>query len=340
MPTGDKFLFTRVGNIGTKDISQNGYAYDNAVMSPPPKTADSDAPFGGTLWIGAWFGTGLTTAPLGAKYYKMQWAPGLQAAGGVGPWTDVTDHLSNSYFNFTTENWVTQSMGPTTVGGVTDLYQLPNDPGNIPWSFPDLIAQLDTALLPNGPITLRVIGYTGAAVPQIVGNGTLATWLSYVDPAFGSLKLQVDNTPPTSAIINGLKFNGTGVGACATVTLNSTTDYLEVDFGASDNLGHLGGYTLDAIWGANNYVMPPPTPPQPPPWNPAYDNYSAHVSASHQWTGSSTLATRYYGNQYSSAEMGPCAYDFRLQVSKRTTNGYGLVYTGYEYDFTVTVARS
>jgi len=52
------------------------------------------------------------------------------------------------------------------------------------------------------------------------------------------------------------------------------------------------------------------------------------------------LATRYYGNLYNSAEMGPCAYDFRLVVSKRTTNGYGLVYTGYEYDYTIILTRS
>jgi hypothetical protein len=345
-PTGDKFLFTRVGNIGTKDISQkNGYAYANDAAPYPYPTADSDAPFGGTLWIGAWFGAGLTTPPLGAQYYKVQWAPGIQAANGAGPWTDVTDPLSNSYFDFTTENWVTQAMGPKPVGGVTDLYQLPNDPANIPWSFPDLIAQLDTALLPAGPITLRVIGYTGAAVPQIVGNGTLATWLSYVDPAFGSLKLQIDNTPPTGAIINAIKINGATVPVCTPAKLNSTTDYLEIDFGASDTLGHLGSYAIDAIWGANNYVMPPPSPaqppqPPPPPWNPAYDNYSAHINGSHQWKGSSTLATRYYGNLYNSTEMAPCAYDFRLGVNKRTTNGYGLVYAGYEYDFTITLARS
>ena len=57
-------------------------------------------------------------------------------------------------------------------------------------------------------------------------------------------------------------------------------------------------------------------------------------------SGSATLATRYYGNLYSSTEMASCAYDFRLVVNKRTTNGYGLVYTGYEYDFTITLTRS
>lgn len=296
-------------------------------------------PFGATLWIGGWFGTGLTTAPLGAQYYKVQWAPGIQAATGVGPWTDVTDPLSNQYFDFPTENWVSVSMGPMTVGAVPNLYQLPNNPGSIPWAFPDLIAQLDTTILPTGPATLRVIGYTG--VPQIVGDKTLATWLSsYVDPAYGSLKLQIDNTPPAQVVISGVNLNGAAVPACAAANLgSSSSDYLEIDFEASDLLGHLRDYTVDAIWGANNYVMPPPAPP-PPGWNPAYDNYSAHINGTNQWAGSASLKTRYYGNQYSIAEMGPCAYDFRLRVDKRTTNGYGLVYTGYEYDFTIILARS
>jgi hypothetical protein len=336
-PSGDEFLFTRVGNIVTGSISQtNGYAYANEGAGPYPyPTADSDMPFGSTLWIGGWFGTGLTTLPLGAEYYQVQWAPGIQAVNGPGPWNDVTDPLNNNYFDFTTENWVAQSMGPLTVGGVNDLYQLPNDPGAIPWAFPDLIAQLDTTVLPTGPVTLRVIGYTAAG--RIVGDGTLGTWLSsYVDPVYGSLKLQIDNTPPDSAIITGVNVNGTTISACATATLGSSpTDYLEVDFEAADSLGHLGAYSLDAIWGANNYVMPPPTGPDP-----AYDNYANHINGSNQWPGSASLATRYYGNQYNRTEMGPCAYDFRLVVNKRTTNGYGLVYYGYEYDYTIIIARS
>src|SRR5208282_2522139 len=209
MPTGDEFIFTRVGNIVTEYISQkNGYAYANEPPEPmggwPWPTEYSDQPFGSTLWIGGWFGAGLTTLPLGAQYYKVQWAPGVQKTTGPGPWTDVMDALSNSWFDFSTENWVNQSMGPSTVGGVPNLYQLPNDPTSIPWAFPDLIAQLDTTKLPTGPVTLRVVGYTSAAIPIIVG-GILATWFSlYVDPVYGQLPLQIDNTPPTSVAITGV----------------------------------------------------------------------------------------------------------------------------------------
>ncbi len=332
-PTGSYFVFTRVGNIVPGSISQtNGYAYPNEGVAPYPyPTADSDMPFGGTLWIGGWFGLGLIA--LGATYYKVQSAPGAQAPNGPGPWTDITDPLSNSYYDPITENWIAQSMGPTTVGGVTDLYVLPSSPGTTPWSFPDLVAQLDSTKLATGLSTLRVIGYTGGGTPSIIG-GTIATFeTTYVDPAYGTLKTQIDNTPPTVGNTTA-NLDGTPVTACQTVNLGSS-DYLEIDFEAYDALGHLGGYTLDAIFGNNQYVMPPPTTP-----NPAYDNYSNHINGSNLWGGSNTLATRYYGSAYNLAEMAPCAYDFRLVVDKRTTDGYGLIYVGYEYDFTIVITRS
>lgn len=335
-PTGSYFVFTRVGNIVAGSISQtNGYAYPNEGLGPYMyPTEDSDMPFGGTLWIGGWFGLGLIA--LGATYYRVQWAPGAQAPNGPGPWTDVTDPLGNSYYDPITENWISQSMGPTTVGGVTDLYVLPSSPGTTPWAFPDLVAQLDTTKLTTGLQTLRVIGYTGGGVPAIIG-GSIATFeTTYVDPAYGTLKTTIDNTPPTDVAITGANLNGSAVLACQTANLGSTvSDYLEIDFEAYDALGHLRGYSVDAIWGNNNYVMPPPTAP-----NPAYDNYSAHINGSNLWGGSSSLATRYYGSAYNTVEMGPCAYDFRLRVDKRTTNGYGLVYYGYEYDFTIVITRS
>lgn len=334
--TGSYFVFTRVGNIVAGSISQtNGYAYPNEGVAPYTyPTQDSDMPFGGTLWIGGWFGSGLIA--LGATYYKVQWTPGVQGPNGPGPWTDVTDPLNNSYYDPITENWIVQSMGPTTVGGVSDLYVLPDNPGIKPWAFPDLIAELDTTKLTTGPQTLRVIGYQGGAIPSIIGV-TVATWeTTYVDPAYGTIKVQIDNTPPTPVAITGATVNGSTITACQTANLGSSaSDYLEIDFEVYDVLGHLRDYALNAIWGNNQYVMPPPTGP-----NPAYDNYSAHINGSNQWQGSSSLKIRYYGSVYNSLEMGPCAYDFRLVVNKRTTNGYGLIYTGYEYDFTIVLARS
>jgi hypothetical protein len=69
-PAGSYFIFTRVGNIVVGSISQtNGYANPTDTATSTLNTMDSDAPFGGTLWVGGWFGIGLIG--LGAKYYKL-----------------------------------------------------------------------------------------------------------------------------------------------------------------------------------------------------------------------------------------------------------------------------
>jgi hypothetical protein len=332
-PAGAYFVFTRVGNIVAGSISQtNGYAYPNPPPAPYPyPTMDSDMPFGSTLWIGGWFGIALIA--LGAQYYKVQWAPGAQTANGPGPWTDVTDPLSNSYYDTVTHNWIAQSMGPSTVGGVSNLYQLPSNPLLIPWAFPDLLATLDTTKIPTGLHTLRVIGYALiSGLAQVIG-GSIANWAAtYVDPFYGTLKLEIDNTPPTLQI-TGAKRNGVPVAACDTVSIG-VGDVLEIDFEAFDTNGHLRNYSVDGIWGHNLRISPPPTSP-----NPAYDDYSAHIAGTHLWTGSLSLATRYSGSAYNTLEMGSCAYDFRLRVDKRTTNGYGLVYWGYEDNYTIVITR-
>ena len=267
-PPGAYFVFTRVGNIVTGSISQtNGYAYFNNPPSPYPyPTMDSDVPFGGTLWIGGWFGIALIA--LGAQYYKVQWAPGAQAANGVGPWTDVVDPLSNSYYDTVTHNWVAQSMGPSTVGGVTNMYQLPSNPLLVPWAFPDLLATLDTTKIPTGLHTLRVIGYfLSGGVANVIG-GSIANWAAtYVDPFYGTLKLQIDNTPPTFQI-TGAKRNGVPVAPCDTVNIGAA-DVLEIDFEAFDTNGHLRNYSVDGIWGHNSLIHPrrrariPPTTTTP-----------------------------------------------------------------------------
>jgi len=38
--------------------------------------------------------------------------------------------------------------------------------------------------------------------------------------------------------------------------------------------------------------------------------------------------------------MPTCAYQFRLDVTKRTTNGYGLIYIGVEDTMHITLKRS
>ena len=350
------FVFTRVGNIVVDKISQTtGYAYYNDPPPPPPVPPglwppypgdDSDQPFGGTLSIGGWFGGGLLA--LGAKYYKIEYMPDAHLATDPGTWTEISDPLSNSWYDdvFPTYNhkWVVETMGPLSVGGVGNLYKLPDDPLGKPWAFPDLLMTLDTTKLPNGLLTLRIVGYEEVGgVPKVIGGSPANSppnWAStYVDPFYGTLKLQLDNTAPTCRI-DDIYLDGTLVEPCRRADLAAGLA-LKVDFEAQDTRNHLRLYRLDAIYGHNQVVFPAPaTPPPsvpPSPFVGAHDDYSAHIDGMHHWQGSTSYKTQYDGSTYDDNVMPPCAYNFRLRVDKRTTNGYGLLYWGYEDNYLIII---
>jgi hypothetical protein len=329
-PENTLFVFTRVGVTGVDQIDTNntnpsasGYAYPDT-DSATPNSATANSPFGSTLDIAGWFG-----ALADVYRYKIQYS-----TDGV-TWNDISDPLNNTYYQFVLGGgtWINVSMGPVAEGGKTNLYKLPyvEQPG-VPWIFPDLIARWDTTKVPNGFYTLRLLGFrVDSTGTTLVPSGALI-----IDPAYGNLKLRVDNTPPTAKIKAFTHFPpgssvGTPVGICSVLELS--TGRLRVEFDASDNEGHLMGYTLNAMFGANESLPPPITPGVVPPPAPdkSSDSYAAHVDGTRHWTGGTSLHVDYNaggGNPvYTPAIMRTCAYQFRLDVSKRTTNGYGPIFS-------------
>jgi hypothetical protein len=324
-PEDSLFIFTRVGVIGVNQIDTNntnpsasGYAFPDA-SAAAPNSSTANSPFGSTLDIAGWFGIAADV-----YRYKIQYS-----TDGVS-WNDIADPLNNTYYQFALGGgtWLNVLMGPVAEGGQTNLYKLPyvEHPG-VPWIFPDLIARWDTSKVPNGFYTLRLLGFrVDSTGTTLIPSGSLTS-----DPAFGRLKLRVDNTPPTAKIKTFTHFppgGGAGVPVSVCDILELSTGRLRVEFDASDPEGHLMGYTLNGMFGANEVLPPPITPgvvPPPPP-DKASDNYAAHVDATRHWTGGTSLRVDYNaggGNPvYTPAIMRTCAYQFRLNVSKRTTNGY------------------
>jgi hypothetical protein len=333
-PVGNYFVFTRIGNIGVESISQtNGYAYPFPPVpmpSPAPvQSMDSNQPFGATLWVAGWFGKLLMKPPYNIQYYKLQYTPGVHLPSDPVPWTDITDPLTNSWYNQAAQRWETAFMGPN---GSEHYYYLPWNTDNIAWCFPDLLARWDTTKVSDGVFTLRVVGYspqgTGVAMVQVP-----------VDATYGSLKVQVDNLPPQCRIIDPIHFRPAGtqndieVKACDFVQFNGT---IKIDLTALDPKGHLRLYALDAYYGHNKVVTPRPSL--------AYSDYASHPGL--LWNGASPINVEYQSTPpapdttgYNSTEMPTCAYQFRLRVDKRTTNGYGLVYWGYEDNYHITIQR-
>jgi hypothetical protein len=99
-----------------------------------------------------------------------------------------------------------------------------------------------------------------------------------------------------------------------------TTGRLEVTITARDTQGHLRGYSLNALSGHNQATPLPPG---------GAEDYSTHINPTRQWAG----------GVFGTGVMPTCAYEFRLGVSKRTTDGYRLLYSGLEDTKHLTLQR-
>jgi hypothetical protein len=324
-PDDSLFLFTRVGIIGVNQIdtvgaAASGYAFPD-VDPAAPNSIGANSPFGSTLDIAGWFGQFA-----GVFRYKVQYDDGTG-------WQDVDDPLANSYYDESVlgdGSWMTVALGPFTEGGQSNVYKLPDveKPGQR-WIFPDLIARWDTTKVTDNLYTLRIQGFGVAAD----GTTLVPSAALIIEPDFGNLKLRVDNSPPAVSI-QSIEHSPTGgdpfnpVCVCDIVPFGSGK--LRFTFEASDAEGHLAGYSLAALFGHNQVVAPPPAQ--------AADSYPGHIDATRHWNGG-TFVVDYDGSVYTADKMPTCAYEFRLDVSKRTTNGYGNIFTGLGDTVHITLKR-
>ena len=351
IPNNNLFLFTRVGNSETADIDCKGSVIGSEGYYRPRKAPysftgmDTDQPFGRTLHLFGWFGKLCTI-----DYYKVQYS-----TDGGTTWTDIETSLPNKWYDTSDPNplnwhWVSESMGPFSDGGLDNLYKVPFFVRpDTPWSWLDRVARFNTTLATDGFCRLKIIGYkwSGSSLVEATSSDIL------VDPNYGEIVLQIDNTPPTVNILD-VKLNGVSKPVCDILNFGtSATDEISVSFRVWDQRGHLRNYVLDAMYGHDCYVKPRPTTPDK-----ASDNYENNASGSPSWQGNLSYTTEYIGSDYGSGGASPstdcfsktfaqmpanvmptCAYQFRLHASKRTTNGYGLIYHWVEDTWHVTIQR-
>lgn len=331
IPNNKFFLFTRVGRYPTAEIDCKASVATSAGYVHPRKAPfgytgiDTDMPFGATLDLFGWVGKKASIA-----YYKVQYS-----SDGWGTVSEVETPLPNYWYDTSSPNplawhWVAESMGPFTDGGQVNLYKVPFlVRPDTPWSWLDRIAQFDTVRAANGKVRVRIVPYVWNAAHTalvVASSGDLA-----IDTNYGEIALQVDNTPPSVQI---LSVNGSAA-ACNVVHFGTAaTDRITVGFRVFDQRGHLREYTLEAMYGHSQWVSPRPTAP-----NQAHDDYAHNAAASPAWQGSTDYTTNYVGNVQTPAVMPSCAYQLRLGVSKRTTNGYGLVYPWVEDTWHASIQR-
>jgi len=315
------FVFTRVGRIGADEIDTigpgaSGYAFPDVNPSDPNSDL-ANTPFGRTLDVAGWFGMYTDV-----ERYKIRYSL------NGGPYQDITDPLHNHYYDFapTGGKWINAALGPFGEGGQTNVYvptyvHMPNRP----WTFPDLLARWDTTKVANGLVTLEIQGFKWDATHTSLVPATSLL----IDPNYGVLNLLIDNSPPVVEIKEDeIKHGNSTVKVCDIVDF---TGKLKIKFEASDDAGHLRAFALNAIYGHNKYVSPKPAN--------AEDSYSEHIDATRKWSGG-VFTAEYDAAVYNNSKMPTCAYQFRAAVSKRTSNGYGLIYPHLEDTIHITLKRS
>ena len=340
IPNNKLFLFTRVGNKETAEIDCKGSVTSSQGYYHPRKLPysftdnDTDQPFGKTLDLFGWFGKQSQIA-----YYKIQYS----TDGGFN-WADIETALPNKWYDTSNPNplnwhWVLESMGPFSDGGLDNLYKVPFFVRpDIPWSYLDRVARLDTTLITDGLCRVKIIGYkwSGSALVQATSSDIL------VDPNYGEIVLQIDNTPPTVKILD-VKLKGVSKPVCEILSFGTAaSDKISVDFRIYDQRGHLSDYAMEAMYGHDCYVSPKPSIP-----NKAYDDYNNNASGSPSWQGNLNYTSEYIGSSYGTSPTSPCtsnvmptcAYQFRLHATKRTTDGYVLIYHWVEDTWHVTIQR-
>jgi len=185
-----------VGDVRPEYVGKSGYMRSsNTWASPQPSFIPGviDAPFGGTLHIGGWFGANLLNEEI---YYTV-------SASGV----QILDPLFNYRYILPTlalpsGKWEAINLGPfdATISGVpVQVYRKPPLPDFAVeyWPFYDLIVLWNSATAPNNLRILSLEAYRN------VGTGTTLELVAIpmVAGVNSSLPLQIDNRPPVPKLL-------------------------------------------------------------------------------------------------------------------------------------------
>lgn len=241
------------------------------------------------------------------RYYRLyaaKWTGNTPPA--LADFQPITDPLSKIRYTINSGGTVTatlESIGPDSNG----LYQR-TDSGY--WANPDLMAVWNTLALPDGRYDVICKGYfmfLGTPLELTLPENTLSR-----------ITLLVNNQPVTAKINRLLNSSGIEIPACGNIPLDTDHQNLGFDITASHPGGFLRDFTLDALFGKNNYAGVI-----------TQDHYAGvHDGSPPGWSGV-TAALYNSTPAMGSGALLPwtsCAYQFRLTAWARTTDGYNHLY--------------
>jgi hypothetical protein len=341
-PTG--FLWTRVGQTPVNQIGADGYAAGSG--------DGSDCAFTGALDIYGEFAAGS-----GVWFYQLeaaQWSgdPARSATAAPGAASAIGPLLTNQAIYLDAANvahFVTVNMGPFSVGTLNNLYATEENRANVPAAY------LPPVPWPAGTIPVWIYSGRKVNVAQppyaellIPGSATGAGTVSLSVLAYGpapaftpvpltpntddTLTLTIDTTQ-LSAKINSFNAYTSG-GVPVNYDTNATCPSLDVGPGGyvvlnvtvTDAQAHLCQYELVpdfghglsgvCVPGLRGYEEPGPYPPSP---------YQAPNTSTKSFGGGTENIAFY--------PTVDCCYDFRLNVSKRVTDGTNYPPQNWTADF-------
>ena len=318
-PDADTALFTRVGKIEMDLIDRQ----TGLVTTPSSRAsklaipAYQKAPFGGNLFLFGAFSKRFHPGESGGREYCYQILVDGQP---------IDDPLYKTRYTVNTSSGVVNSksvrLGPHRFGLLDNCYLLTplNEPGNVFWSFPDLLALWRTGSRSTSApakVTFKlymtrdpniatgdtgpIIGGTGAGTSTVFWHPPLVTLASNQN---STLSLRLDNQKPTVNL--ALTLDGGSVGGCDILDLTANQK-LEAKYKVSHPF--LRDWQL---WTQSNRRQSGTTHREPPK---IWDSDAPEIAQGVDKTIQLTL-------------QHACAYNFRLHAWARTTDGYGYLYRG------------
>ena len=330
---GSGFLFTDVGNIPRSEITMVDSNPDLLIGTTNVMGVGLGIPtyvntaFGRSLWLHGLFGADNIGT---VDYYQVlvgYWDGGTPPnPADPADWQTLDDKLVKVRWFYTTE-WEYEyvTIGPHAIGGVEDLYLLTPTPTDNMWSRLTVRIIWNTRNFPDGIYTVTIKAYDENPAGVITD-----VTASLGDFSAGNLILHIDNTPVTS-IIHSVNYDPANpyyipnvdgeIQECSIINLGANDENLRFFLTASHPNGFLRQFTLDNISGKNHNggVIAQQVYPGTPPtlWNGVTNTEFESINAPNP-PGNLELWRR-------------CAYQFRLRVWPRITDGFGyLGHTPFE----------
>jgi hypothetical protein len=269
-------------------------------------------------------------------------------------------------------HWLTETFGPNTIAGIDNLWktrerfeqEYENVHGGPPapdfggwyWHYftETRLFDLKTDRMSNGHYTFRFVCYrqTGVdglgnpiLIPAPMGlTGGIGKRCSTNKPELLTLYLHDEEFVPTCNILSFKKNGVDTVDECAMVNLGPS-DYLDVEYEASDAGGHLDHYNVTLQKGASSAALLSTlagvtaisgSAPEGPDYGAAKVDLGSPAIVPHWFGGTWTKRIPYATFL---AAGGSCAYNLRIQACDRHTDGFttscGLGYCDENRAFTI-----